>query len=579
MIGFYFLLGTLLLLAGYLLYGKLLSRWVGADNERPTPAHEYNDGVDYVPAKTPMLFGHHFSSIAGAGPIVGPILAAIWFGWLPAFLWIIVGAILVGGVHDYTAMMASIRHRGRSVAALCRAYLSPFTYRAFLAFIWFTLVYVLIVFLDLTAKTFAPSPTSETGGTVATASLLYICIALAFGVTIRRFKISFKLTTIIFVPLVFLALYAGSQMPLLGGMLPIFIYDDPKYTWCVILLIYCFVASITPVWILLQPRDYLSSFLLYACLFGGGIGLLFAGVGGEASVTYPGFLDWWKDSEKHTGFIFPLLFITVACGAVSGFHSIVASGTSSKQLPSEKAAKPVAYGGMLVEGILALLAIAAVMLHAENANILNQHPTKIFADGIGTFLATLVPNAINESLNFTPKTVGTQFGLLAISTFLLTTLDTGTRLSRFIFEEFFGLRHKRWRYLSTAASLILPAVIVFMRFPDPQAAGKFIPAWQYIWPVFGATNQLLAALALLVVFAWLGHRKRNRWFVLFPLLFMLASTLTMLVHLIHKNLFTAQKQLVVGGTCMLLLVLAIFVIGDTIKNWEALSPAREEMDK
>lgn len=561
MTGLYFCLGCLILLAGYFLYGKLLSRWIGVEKDHPTPAHEHYDGVDYVPSRAPMLFGHHFSSIAGAGPIVGPILAALWFGWLPAFLWIIIGAILVGGVHDYTALMASIRNRGQSVASLCRSYLSPFTYRAFLAFIWFTLVYVIIVFLDLTAKTFAPTPNSETGGAVASASLLYICIALAFGVTIRRLKLSFIKTSIIFVPLVFVALYAGSQFPLLAKVLPVVAYDDPKYTWCIILLIYCFAASITPVWVLLQPRDYLSSFLLYACLIGGGIGLVIAAFDGQTPIQYPGFIDWWKDGEQHTGFIFPLLFITVACGAISGFHSIVASGTSSKQLHNERDAKPIAYGGMLVEGVLALLALAAVMLYAKDAEVLSQTPTKIFASGIGAFA---------EALHI-PQKVGQQFGLLAISTFLLTTLDTGTRLSRFIFEEFFNLRHKRWRYLSTLASLMLPAIIVFLRFPDPDKAGQFIPAWQYIWPVFGATNQLLAALALLVVFAWLGHSKKKRLFVFLPMVFMLASTLTMLVQLTYQNLFLEQKQLIVGGTCLLLLILAILVVGDTIRNWKRLS--------
>lgn len=566
-----FFLGCIVLAAGYVVYGHLLSKWLGIDNERRTPAHVFTDGVDYVPAHTPVLFGHHFSSIAGAGPIVGPILAALWFGWLPALLWIVVGAILVGGVHDFTALVASIRHRGRSIGEICKAYLSPFTYRVFLAFIWFTLVYVLIVFLDLTAATFAPPDLNDaaavaTGGATATASLLYILIALVFGLVVTRLKVSFRVATLMFVPLVFLALYIGTKAPLSATALPTPFYQHPKYTWAAILLVYCFVASITPVWVLLQPRDYLSSFLLFACLVGGGLGLLISGLGGNAPIQFPHFLGWWKDSTDHSGFIFPLLFITVACGAVSGFHSIVASGTSAKQLPREKAARPVAYGGMLVEGVLALIALAGIMLLKQHADLQGIPATKLFAQGISTFFA-----AFGIS-----KTMGTTFGLLAISTFLLTTLDTGTRLSRFIVEEFFGLRDPRWRYVSTVVTLVLPAVIVFMRFPAPGKEDVFIPAWRLIWPVFGTTNQLLAGLALLVVFVWLAHERRPKLYVLLPMVFMLATAGTMLISLVTRNLLRDGGQKLIGSICLVLMILAILVIADTVRLWKNIARAPSE---
>ena len=555
-----FFIGCAVLAAGYVFYGRWVAGWLGVDDSRKTPAHLLNDGVDYVPAHTPMLFGHHFSSIAGAGPIVGPIVAALWFGWLPALLWILVGAVLVGGVHDFSALIASIRHRGRSIGELCRSYLSPFTYRVFLAFIWFTLIYVLIVFLDLTAGTFAPGVLEDAeavriGGATATASLLYIGIALVFGFTVAKGLLSFKTGSLIFVPLVFAALFVGIQAPFEATRLPAFIYGHPKYTWTLALLAYCFAASITPVWALLQPRDYLSSFLLYACLIGGSAGLLIAGISGQAPANYPRFLGLWRDADTHTGFIFPLLFITVACGAVSGFHSIVASGTSAKQLGRESAAKPVAYGGMLVEGILALVAVAGIMLVTQGDPVLKQHPTKLFAVGIGNFF-----NAFGV-----PQSAGVVFGLLAVSTFLLTTLDTGTRLSRFVFEEFFGLNNPRWRYLSTFVTLILPAVIVFMRFRGP--GGNIIPAWQKIWPVFGATNQLLAAMALLVVFVWLAYRKRRKAFVFIPMVFMFVTTVTMLIMLIRDNLFAAGGQWLIGTICLLLLVLALCVVVDTVWHW------------
>jgi carbon starvation protein len=568
MIALIFLLGCVALAGGYAFYSRVIARWLDIDDARKTPAHVLTDGVDYVPSHTPVLFGHHFSSIAGAGPIVGPIMAAVWFGWLPAILWIVIGTIFIGGVHDYTSLVASIRHRGRSIGEICRRYLSPFTYRVFLAFVFFTLVYVLIVFLDLTAATFAPENLEagavQAGGAVATASVLYILIALIFGVAVQRLGVSFKIASLIFVPLVFAALVVGIHLPLTADLLPAVIYDHPKFTWAVILLVYCFIASITPVWLLLQPRDYLSSFLLFACLFGGGIGLLLASVTGQSSIAFPAFTGWWSNSEAHTGFIFPLLFITVACGAVSGFHSIVASGTSAKQLNREGAARTIAYGGMVVEGVLALIAVAAVMVLARNdARLVKPSAPALFAEGMGRFFG---------AFGLKPE-VGLNLGLLAVSTFLLTTLDTATRLSRFIFEEFFGLSDRRWRYLSTAATLVLPTVIVFTRIPVRGQPGQYLAAWKAVWPVFGTTNQLLAALALLVVFVWLASQGKRKMFVLIPMLFMLVTTLTSLGGLVQVHLLKPGGQKLIGGICLMLLVLAVLVVCDTILKWRRITSA------
>jgi carbon starvation protein len=560
--------GVVLLILGYVFYGRVVSRWIGVDETSPTPAHSLRDDVDYVPTAVPVLFGHHFSSIAGAAPIVGPIVAAMWFGWLPAVVWIVLGAVFIGGVHDYSTLMASIRHGGRSIGEVCRDYLSPVTYKAFLAFIWLCLVYVLVVFMDLTAATFtakAGGTDYALGGAVATSSLLYIAIALAFGLFLRGKK-SVLAGTLIFVPLVFIAIYVGLKLPFTADILPALFHGDPKYTWCLILLAYCYIASITPVNVLLQPRDYLSSFLLYACLLGGGIGLVVATVSGTVSLggtEFPAFLGWYKNAEQQTGFIFPLLFITIACGAVSGFHCVVASGTTAKQLPTEKAAKPIAFGGMIVEGILALLALATLMILSRDADVLKGPATGVFATGIGTFL---------KSLGL-PEAAGRNFGLLAVSTFLLTTLDTATRLCRFILEELFALKKKSSRYLSTLATLILPALIVFSKVQNTLADGRVqtIPAWKAVWPAFGSTNQLLATLALLVVFMWLAHSGKRKAFVLIPTLLMLGVTLTGLTQLTVNSLMLEGGQKIVGGVCLAILILAVVILVDTVRHWRRIA--------
>jgi len=556
MIAWVFLISCALLGLAYVTYGRYLERQLVSDKNRPTPAFTEQDGVDYVPTDNRVLFGHHFSSIAGAGPIVGPIIAGLAFGWIPALLWIVLGAILVGGVHDYTALIASIRHRARTIGQVCKDYLSPFTYYLFLLFIWFALVYVVIVFLDLTATTFAPALSdartsaeaaaiAQRGGNVATSSILYIGIALLFGFSVYRLKVPFKWATTFFVPLVFIALWVGHLFPLAGERVPA-LMGNPKHFWSAILLLYCFVASITPVWVLLQPRDYLSSFLLFACLAGGTLGLLIGGVTGGISIQYPAYRGFYN-TDFHLGPLFPALFITIACGAVSGFHSIVASGTTSKQLRSEGAAKPIAYGAMLVEGGLAVISLAAVMVLAQPSG---QTPVAVFAAGIGRFFSVF---------GF-PETAATTFGLLAVSTFLLTTLDTCTRLARFVFQEIFQVQGHWGRLGATAASLLLPTFLVFKSIPGP--GGTLIPAWKAIWPVFGASNQLLAALALLVVYAWLRSENKKTFYVVIPMTFMCVTTLTALLQLAYTHL-VKSGSVFVGGISVVLWLMAVAVIVNT----------------
>ncbi len=539
-------------LAAYRLYGGFLERKFQLDLRRPTPAHKQNDGVDYVPTRPVILFGHHFSSIAGAGPIVGPIIAGLAFGWLPALLWIVIGAVFIGGVHDYATLVASVRHRARSIGQVCRDYLSPATYYMLLIFTWVAMVYVIIVFLDLTATSFVPTGNEavEQGGAVATASLLYISLAVLFGVAIYRFGLSLARGSLIFVPLVFVALWVGLRLPLTADLIPA-VGGSAKNTWSLLLLGYCFAASVLPVWLLLQPRDYLSAYLLFASLGGGALGAVLAGMTGQVAVSYPMFRGW---SDGQLGLLYPALFVTVACGAISGFHSMVASGTTSKQLDNEKSARPVAYGGMLTEGLLAVVALATVMILAQKPAA-GQTPVSIFAGGIGKFVGVF---------GVSPQ-VGTTFGLLAISTFLLTTLDTCTRLARFILEELLKFRGTVGRLLSTGLTLLLPAVMVFVEIPGPQ--GTPIPAWKAIWPAFGATNQLLGALALLVVYTWLRHQGRRAVYILIPMVFMFVTTLTALALLVQRNLFGAGSVFV-GSVSLVLAVLGVAVlVNSLVRLW------------
>ena len=520
----------------YVFYGRFLARRYELDDSRPTPSHTSYDGIDRVPAHKGILLGHHFSSIAGAGPIVGPVIAAIAFGWLPVLGWIILGSIFIGGVHDFSALVASIRHNARSIAEIAKQYMSPLAWKLFLAFAWLALIYVLTVFLDLTAATFIES------GSVATSSILFVFLAIGFGLSVYRFKMSLLRSSLIFVPLVFAAVWLGQFIPIQPDRLPSIIAGNPAKTWCLILLIYCFIASTTPVWILLQPRDYLSSFLLYASVLGGAVGILLGGF----KIEYPALRAW---SAPQLGMLFPMLFITVACGACSGFHSLVASGTSSKQINKESDAKLIGYGAMLIEGLVAIIAIAAVAIIAQSDDLAKTPPQIIYADGLGKFFV---------AIGF-PADLGRSFGLLALSAFILTTLDTATRLSRYIFEEFIGLKNPASRYPSTLVTLVLPTILVLITLKD--AVGNPIPAWKAIWPVFGATNQLLAALVLLIVAVWLKKTGRKIGFVLAPMVFMNIVTIWALVLLLRQYRFSA-----VGIIAGVLLLLALVLIVEAFKT-------------
>lgn len=506
----------------YVTYGAWLAKQWGIDPNRKTPAHTRNDGVDYVPAKAPVLLGHHFASIAGAGPITGPIAAAI-FGWVPVLLWIIVGSIFFGGVQDFSSLFASIRHDGKSIGEVIEANMGRTGKRLFAAFAWLTLLLVIAAFTNIVANTFAAVPAA------ASASVMFMVLAVAFGYFVYQKGAPLGISSVIGVVLLFICIWLGNIFPLALG----------KNTWVGILMVYIFIASIAPVWILLQPRDYLNSFLLYAMMLGAILGLVVA----RPAMVSPAFTSFKVGSQ----WLFPMLFVTVACGAISGFHSLVGSGTTSKQVDNEKDLRLIGYGGMLIEGALATIAIiTAAYIGADKFAALaaDGGPNNVFSDGIGNFMTSFG----------VPFDIGKSFVALSISAFALTSLDTGTRLGRFILEEFFFDPSKEKqnpltnRYISTILTVILGGWLA-------------MTGWDVIWPIFGSANQLLAGLALLSVAVWLKKEGKNYSMFTIPMTFMMVVTLLALIQLMQVNFAAANYILVIFPALLFALAIVLAVQG------------------
>ena len=500
----------------YIFYGGWLCKKWGIDPKRATPAHSKEDGVDYVPASKGVVLGHHFASIAGAGPITGPIAAAM-FGWVPVLLWIIVGSIFFGGVHDFGALVASIRHDGNSIGEVIDKNVGRRGKKLFAIFAWLTLILVEAAFLNIVAATFAAQPQA------ATASLLFIAIAVLFGFFVYRRKMNLAISTVVGVTLLAVCIWLGMSFPLALS----------AKTWMWILLAYIYVASVTPVWILLQPRDYLNSFLLYAMIGGAVLGLVLAG---PKMTEVPAFTAFTVKGS----YMFPILFVTVACGAISGFHSLVGSGTSSKMVDREDDAKVIGYGGMLIEGVLAVIALTAI----GAVGMQKGGAIATFSTGVGTFM---------QSFGL-PMSVGVPFVALAISAFALTSLDTATRLARFIFQEYFNDTTESEKtgvasimsnkYVATALSVAVGGAVGFTD-------------WRTIWPIFGSANQLLSALALLSIAAWLAKSGKDNRMVKYPMIFMFMVTLSALVILAKNNIMAGNYLLVFFAVVLFVLALVL----------------------
>ncbi len=528
---------TLLVIA-YRLYGGWVSRQFAIDDSRVTPAHRLNDGIDYVPTRPFYLFAQHFSAIAAAGPIAGPILACQLFGWVPCILWIGLGVVLIGAVHDFSSLTASVRHQARSIAEITREHLGSHAGRAMMVFIWIALVYVIIAFTDITAASFV-SATEELqgvqvqfnpGGAVAAASVMYLLLAVLLGFVQRFINPPLWLVTIIFVPVTLLLSWLGTQI---SNMLIL----DAK-TWALLILAYCFAASMVPVWALLQPRGYLGGFVLYLALAMGVIGVFFGGY----QIKQEAFKSW--DVGGMTGTLFPFLFVTIACGACSGFHGLVCSGTTSKQVDRESHLQPVGYGAMLAEAFVALIALVTIMMVGEE-DIKGLRPGTIYGNGIGEFLTLLIGK---ENLQF-----AVTFGAMAFSTFVFDTLDVCTRLGRYIFQEVFNWSGRAGVLTGTLITIVLPVYVL-----STAEEGMYFK----FWTLFGASNQLLAALTLLSITVWLYRARRRIAFTLFPMIFVLTVTLWALTKLSVTNFRTTQGldiALINGFAAAALILLALYV--------------------
>lgn len=533
-----------LLWIGYATYGMVLSRWLNLRADAVTPAHEFRNDVDFVPTGSFYLLNQHLSAIAAAGPIVGPILAGMWFGWAPTFLWIVLGGIFIGGVHDLTTIVASLRHQGKSIAEVIHATMSRKAFILFLFFLWFSLVYIIAAFTDVTASTFIEP---SRGAGIASASMLYLLLALAMGLTLRKIKLPLWASTVIFIPLVFVCIFLGQKFPL---QLPSFLGLSPRMSWNVALLVYCFFAAVMPVWLLLQPRGYLGGFFLTLTAGISVAGIVIGSFTQGYAIQYPAFVGW---SNPQGLPLLPILFTTVACGACSGFHCLIASGTTSKQLSKETDARLVGYGGMLMESFVAVTSLCTLAILTTSQMKQLQDPNQIYANGVATFLSALGIN----------KEWALNFALLAFATFVYDTLDVATRLGRYIFEELTGWKNTWNPYAATLATLLLPLFFLTRRFTDAQ--GHEIPGWKMFWTVFGASNQLLAGMVLFGLSVWLFKSRSKFQITLWPALFMIVVAVTSLVLIIRPWLVKMFTQRIwtadpIGITGLVLLGLILLLI-------------------
>lgn len=532
------------LFLAYILYGRWIAKKWGIDPKRKTPAYEQRDGVDYEPAPKSVVFGHQFASIAGAGPINGPVQAAI-FGWVPVLLWILIGGVFFGAVQDFAAMYASVRNKGRSIGYIIEKYIGKTGKKMFLLFCWLFCILVVAAFADIVAGTFmgftvtdgVKSASITANGAVATTSMMFIVFAVILGFILKYTKFPTAINTTIAIVMLFVSI-------LIGLKFPIFLSLD---VWHISVFVYIFVASVVPVWALLQPRDYLNSYLLVAMIIAAVVGIFVA----NPQVNLPAFMGFEVDGS----YLFPILFVTIACGAVSGFHSLVSSGTASKQIKNEKDMLPVSFGSMLLESMLAVIALIAVASFATGEAAAQgwNTPAQVFAGAVSGFLTTL---GLPSDIVYTLIT-------LSISAFALTSLDSVARVGRLSFQELFlddsitdenmGKIRKVLtnKYFATIITLVL-------------AYGLTLVGYKNIWALFGASNQLLSVFAFLACAVFLKQAKKVRWFMYIPLGAMLAVTFTALGMTIYNKavaLITSSSADVFGDTLQLVFAILIIILG------------------
>lgn len=554
------IIGIVVLGAAYLIYGRYLCKTWGIDENAKTPAYEFEDGVDYVPADTQMVFGHQFASIAGAGPISGPILASV-FGWVPVLLWILVGGIFFGAVQDFSAMYASVKNKGRTIGYIIEEYIGKMGKMLFLVFCWLFCILVIAAFADVVCNTFVSSTgveaTDLANGSVAMTSSLFILEAIGLGCVLKFAQLGKLANTILAIVLLIVGIAVGLTFPILGVSVG---------TWHLIVFAYILVASVVPVWALLQPRDYLNSYLLIFMIIAAVAGILVA----NPSVNLNAFNGFYVEGM---GSMFPILFVTIACGAVSGFHSLVSSGTSSKQIKNERNMLPVSFGSMLLESMLAiisLIVVASFVGGTVGAGELGYTtPSLIFAGGIAGFLETL---GLPYSVVFTLIN-------LAVSAFALTSLDSVARIGRLSFQELFlnadveDETMKPWRkvatnkYFATAITLVLAYMLAQV-------------GYQNIWPLFGSANQLLSALALIACAVFFKKTDRNGKMLWIPMVIMLAVTLSALaisIKTLAVGIISGTSSNIPGDSLQLSFALALMVLGImvAVKGFQKLMEKKE----
>ena len=532
------------LLLAYILYGRWIAKKWGVDPKRKTPAYEQRDGVDYEPAPKSVVFGHQFASIAGAGPINGPIQAAI-FGWVPVLLWVLIGGVFFGAVQDFAAMYASVRNKGRSIGYIIEKYIGKTGKKMFLLFCWLFCILVVAAFADIVAGTFmgftvtdgVQSANITANGAVATTSVMFIFFAVVLGLIIKYAKLPTAVNTAIAIVMLVASIIIGLKMP-------IFLSLD---IWHILVFAYILIASVVPVWILLQPRDYLNSYLLVAMIVAAVIGVFVA----NPQINLPAFVGFEVDGS----YLFPILFVTIACGAVSGFHSLVSSGTASKQIKNEKDMLPVSFGSMLLESMLAVIALIAVASFASGEAAAQgwNTPAQVFAGAVSGFLTTL---GLPSDIVYTLIT-------LSISAFALTSLDSVARVGRLSFQELFlddsitdenmGKVRKVLtnKYFATIITLVLAYALTLVGYKN-------------IWALFGASNQLLSVFAFLACAVFLKRSKKVRWFMYIPLGAMLAVTFTALGMTVYNKttaLIMSSSTDIFGDVLQLVFATLIIILG------------------
>lgn len=527
------LISIIVLLLGYILYGRWLAKQYGVDPSRPTPAHEFEDNLDYKPAKPIILVGHHFSSIAGVGPITGPIQAAV-FGWLPVLLWVLIGGIFFGAVHDFSSLFISVRNKGKSISDIIEKTISAKSKKLFFIVMYVTLILAISAFLSIVAETFeatAGDPNSLSSGRAATISVVMIVAAIALGFVVNRYHPSTLISTILAISLIVCCMFIGYNFP---------IYLSYNW-WLVLMAIYILVASTIPIWILLQPRDFICSFLLYGLLAISITGLVLA----NPTITLPAFISF----ESEIGFLFPALFITLACGAISGFHSLVSSGTTSKQIDNEKSMLPIAFGSMLVESLLAVLALISVAILYNNG-MPSGTPTEIFATGISGVLNKI---GLAQYESYTYSLI-----ILAISAFALTTLDTATRITRMLLQEFLTMGKQEEDLSKTTKILVKP--LVASAITVALSVCLALIGYKTVWGAFGTMNQFIAAMAMFTMMLWFKDLNKVYKIFVIPTAFMLVTTLTSMILLIISNAITLTNEFNITSLAILILISILLII-------------------